>query len=79
MAYEWTIGIRYLRSTHRSGLVSFVASMSVIGLALAVAVLVVVLSVLNGFEAELRGRMLAVTAHGTIWGMSGQLPEWRRA
>ncbi len=79
MAYEWTIGIRYLRSTHRSGLVSFVASMSVIGLALAVAVLIVVLSVLNGFESELRSRMLAVTAHGTIWGMSGQLPEWRRA
>ncbi len=79
MAYEWTIGVRYLRSTHRSGLVSFVASMSVIGLALAVAVLVVVLSVLNGFEAELRTRMLAVTAHGTIWGMNGRLPEWRRA
>jgi lipoprotein-releasing system permease protein len=77
--YEWLIGTRYLRSAHRSGLVSFVASMSVIGLALAVAVLVVVLSVLNGFETELRGRMLAVTAHGTISGVSGQLPEWRRA
>ena len=48
--YEWLIGLRYLRSQHRSGFVSFVASMSVIGLALGVAVLIVVLSVLNGFE-----------------------------
>jgi lipoprotein-releasing system permease protein len=77
--YEWLIGIRYLRSTHRSGLVSFVASMSVIGLALAVAVLIVVLSVLNGFESELRGRMLTVTSHGTISAIDGRLPNWRDA
>ena len=63
LPYEWLIGTRYLRSAHRSGFVSFVASMSVIGLALGVAVLIVVLSVLNGFERELRSRMLAVTSH----------------
>jgi len=77
--YEWTIGIRYLRSRHRSGFVSFVASMSVIGLALGVAVLVVVLSVLNGFETELRSRMLAVTSHGTISGFEGGIADWRTA
>jgi lipoprotein-releasing system permease protein len=77
--YEWLIGIRYLRSTHRSGFVSFVASMSVSGLALGVAVLVVTLSVLNGFETELRNRMLSVTSHATITGIDGRIPGWRPA
>jgi lipoprotein-releasing system permease protein len=77
--YEWLIGTRYLRSTHRSGFVSFVASMSVIGLALGVAVLIVVMSVLNGFEHELRGRMLTVTSHATITGIDGEIANWRQA
>jgi len=77
--YEWKIGVRYLRSAHRSGFVSFVASMSVIGLALGVAVLIVVLSVLNGFERELRSRMLAVTSHATITGVDGYIANWREA
>ena len=77
--YEWLIGTRYLRSTHRSGFVSFVASMSVIGLALGVAVLIVVMSVLNGFERELRSRMLTVTSHATITGVEGQIADWQRA
>jgi lipoprotein-releasing system permease protein len=79
MPYEWLIGVRYLRSQHRSGFVSFVASMSVIGLALGVAVLVVVLSVLNGFETELRSRMLSVTSHATISGLDGDITDWREA
>jgi len=78
-SYEWLIGTRYLRSTHRSGFVSFVASMSVIGLALGVAVLIVVLSVLNGFEKELRSRMLTVTSHATITGIEGEIVNWRQA
>ncbi len=77
MAYEWLIGVRYLRSEHRSGFVSFVASMSVLGLTLGVAVLIVVLSVLNGFERELRGRMLVVTSHATISGVDGEIADWR--
>src|SRR4051794_22056578 len=75
--YEWLIGVRYLRSAHRSGFVSFVAFMSVLGLALGVAVLIVVLSVLNGFERELRGRMLAVTSHATLSGVDGSIGDWR--
>src|SRR5688572_14993517 len=78
-SYEWLIGTRYLRSAHRSGFVSFVASMSVIGLALGVAVLIVVLSVLNGFERELRSRMLTVTSHATITGVNGAIANWRQA
>jgi lipoprotein-releasing system permease protein len=79
MAYEWIIGTRYLRSAHRSGFVSFVAFMSVAGLALGVAVLIVVMSVLNGFETELRNRMLTVTSHATITGIEGVIPNWRKA
>jgi lipoprotein-releasing system permease protein len=75
--YEWRIGTRYLRSTHRRGFVSFVALMSVSGLTLGVATLIVVLSVMNGFERELRSRILAVTSHATISGLSGSLPGWR--
>src|ERR1700726_1952927 len=76
-AYEWLIGTRYLRSTHRRGFVSFVALMSVCGLTLGVATLIVVLSVMNGFERELRSRILAVTSHATIMGLNGALPDWR--
>ena len=75
--YEWSIGTRYLRSTHRRGFVSFVAVMSVCGLMLGVATLIVVLSVMNGFERELRSRMLAVTAHATLSGLSGSLTDWQ--
>jgi len=76
-AYEWLIGTRYLRSTHRRGFVSFVALMSVCGLMLGVATLIVVLSVMNGFERELRSRILAVTSHATIMGLSGPMSDWR--
>lgn len=75
--YEWLIGTRYLRSTHRRGFVSFVALMSVCGLTLGVATLIVVLSVMNGFERELRTRILAVTSHATLTGMSGTLTDWQ--
>jgi lipoprotein-releasing system permease protein len=76
-AYEWLIGTRYLRSTHRRGFVSFVALMSVCGLTLGVATLLVVLSVMNGFERELRNRILAVTSHATLTGLTGSLGDWR--
>src|SRR6516165_6451617 len=76
-AYEWLIGTRYLRSTHRRGFVSFVALMSVIGLMLGVATLIVVLSVMNGFERELRNRILSVTSHATLSGLDGTLADWR--
>ena len=76
-AYEWLIGTRYLRSTHRRGFVSFVALMSVCGLTLGVATLIVVLSVMNGFERELRTRILSVTAHATIMGLDGSLADWQ--
>jgi lipoprotein-releasing system permease protein len=75
--YEWLVGTRYLRSTHRRGFVSFVSLMSVSGLALGVATLIVVLSVMNGFGRELRTRILSVTSDGTIMGLHGVIPDWQ--
>jgi lipoprotein-releasing system permease protein len=75
--YEWLVGTRYLRSTHRRGFVSFVALMSVCGLALGVATLIVVLSVMNGFGRELRIRILSVTSDATIMGLHGTIGDWQ--
>ena len=76
-SYEWLIGTRYLRSTHRRGFISFVAIVSVLGLALGVATLITVLSVMNGFEREIRSRILSVTSHATILGIEGNLSDWQ--
>ena len=76
-SYEWLIGTRYLRSTHRRGFISFVAIVSVLGLALGVATLITVLSVMNGFEREIRSRILSVTSHATLVGIEGNLPDWQ--
>ena len=75
--YEWLVGTRYLRSTHRRGFVSFVSLMSVCGLALGVATLIVVLSVMNGFGRELRTRILSVTSDATIMGLHGTISDWQ--
>jgi len=77
--YEWLVGTRYLRSGHRRGFLSFITGISVVGLALGVAVLLVVMSVMNGFESELRSRILTVTSHATLMGLDGPLPDWRLA
>ena len=73
--YEWLIGTRYLRSGHRRGFLSFITAISVVGLMLGVAVLVVVMSVMNGFEQELRARILSVTSHGMVMGTERTMPD----
>jgi len=74
--FELRIGRRYLRSTGNRFL-SFISLMSMLGVAIGVAVLIVVLSVMNGFELELRSRILGMTAHGTITAFGAGLPGWR--
>jgi len=75
--YEGFLGLRYLRAAPRPGFVSLIAGIAMFGLALGVAVLIVVLSVMNGFEEELRTRILSLTAHATISGLEGRLSDWR--
>ncbi len=78
-AWEWSVGTRYLRATQRRGFVSFVALMSMLGIMLGTAVLIVVLSVMNGFEGELRARILSVTSHASLTGLDAPLADWRKA
>lgn len=75
--YEGFIGFRYLRAASRRGFVSMIAGIAMTGLAVGVAVLVVVLSVMNGFEEELRSRILSLTAHATVSGLQGRIDDWR--
>lgn len=76
--YELFIGRRYLGSARGKGFASFIAAISMAGVAIGVAVLIVVLSVMNGFESELRGRILSMTAHATISGFGTGLADWQR-
>lgn len=71
------IGWRYTRSRRRDHFVSFIALISLLGMVLGVAALIVVLSVMNGFEAELRGRILALVPHGFVDAREGYLQDWQ--
>ncbi len=73
---EWFIGLRYLRSRRWRALVSFRTAASLLGLALGVTALIVILSVLNGLEAETRTRLLALSAHATVSAPDG-FADWR--
>ena len=74
---EWRIASRYLRARSDNGFLSFIALIGVLGVAIGVAVLLVVLGVMNGFERELKDRILSVAAHATISGIDGPLPDWQ--
>jgi len=72
-AFEYWIGNRYVRSRSNNSFVSLISAISMLGIAIAVTVLIVVLSVVNGFERELKDRLLAMTAHASIEGVDGEL------
>ncbi len=76
--YEYWIGSRYVRSRSSNRFVSIISAISMLGIAIAVAVLIIVLSVVNGFERELRERLLAMSAHATIEDSAGALDQWQR-
>ncbi|MEM7610895.1 MAG: lipoprotein-releasing ABC transporter permease subunit [Pseudomonadota bacterium] len=78
MKYEVGIGQRYVRARSGSGFVSFISIISMLGVAIGIAVLIIVLSVVNGFERELTGRLLAMSSHATIEGLDGSLNDWQR-
>ncbi|HHO58814.1 MAG TPA: lipoprotein-releasing ABC transporter permease subunit [Thiotrichales bacterium] len=73
---ELFIGLRYIRARRKSQFVSFIAFISIAGVALGVFALIVVLSVMNGFGNELRDRTLSMTSHATITGYDGFLRDW---
>ncbi|OGB24341.1 MAG: cell division protein FtsX [Burkholderiales bacterium RIFCSPLOWO2_02_FULL_57_36] len=78
--FEWLVGIRYTRAGKRSGrnsFISFISLISMAGIALGVAALIFVLSIMNGFQKEVRDRMLSVLSHIEVFDASGALPDWR--
>ena len=71
------IGLRYTRARRRNHFISFISTTSMAGVALGVWALITVMSVMNGFHADLRERILFVVSHVTISGQGGQLRDWR--
>src|SRR6476620_8646967 len=71
LPYELVLGWRYTRAgraTRRNGFISFISGVSMLGISLGVAALIIVLSVMNGFQKEVRDRMLGVVSHIEIYG-----------
>ena len=78
MQYELFIGLRYTRAKRRNHFISFISLISMCGIALGVAALIVVLSVMNGFQKELRTRILGVASHVQVSGRGGELEAWQQ-
>jgi lipoprotein-releasing system permease protein len=82
LPYEFRIGLRYTRAgrraRRRNAFISFISAISMAGIALGVAALIVVLSVMNGFTKEVRDRMLSVLSHVEVSGYGDALADWQR-
>ncbi len=74
---EWFIGVRYLRSARGTLYVSFISLASMLGIAVGVAALIIILSVMNGFETELRTRLLSMTSHATLADAADRFGGWQ--
>jgi lipoprotein-releasing system permease protein len=75
--YELLIGLRYTRAKRRNHFISFISMISMLGIALGVAALIIVLSVMNGFQKEIRTRILGVTPHLQVTADTGQISLWQ--
>jgi lipoprotein-releasing system permease protein len=75
-AFERMVAFRYLRARRAEGFISVIAIFSLLGIALGVATLIIVMSVMNGFRAELLGRILGLNGHLGIYGTQGALPDY---
>ena len=76
---ELAIGLRYTRAKRRNRFISFISAVSMLGIALGVVALVATISVMNGFESELRTRILGMVAHATISGVGEDMQDWQHA
>ena len=74
-----SIGLRYLRAKRRNGFISFISLASILGIALGVCVLITTLSVMGGFQKEIRDRLLQMAAHVTVTAEGRPMDNWQRA
>jgi lipoprotein-releasing system permease protein len=75
--YELLIGLRYTRAQRRNHFISFISMISMLGIALGVAALIIVLSVMNGFQKEIRARILGITPHLQVTSENGLVNAWQ--
>src|SRR4051812_28292184 len=73
------IGLRYTRAKRRNHFISFISLMSMLGIALGVLVLITVLSVMNGFDAEIKKRVFSLWPPVTVDSIAGQVSNWQDA
>jgi lipoprotein-releasing system permease protein len=73
------IGLRYLRAKRRNGFISFISLASILGIIIGVMALITTISVMSGFQEELRARILGMVAHATVEGLDGPLENWPQA
>jgi len=78
LSFELFVGMRYTRAKRSNHFISFISLISVIGIALGMTVLITVLSVMNGFQREIRTRILGVASHVQLSGAGGMLSDWKR-
>jgi lipoprotein-releasing system permease protein len=76
---SFAIGLRYLRAKRRNGFISFISLASILGIIIGVMALITTISVMTGFQEELRSRILGMVAHATIEGLDGPLQGWEHA
>ena len=74
--FEWMLAVRYLRPTRREGFVSIISILSLLGIMIGVAALIIVMSVMNGFRYELLSRILGLQGHVLVQGIGGGLPDF---
>ena len=77
-SYEFFVGLRYTRARQRTRFISFISIISIVGMALGMMVLITVLSVMNGFQREIRTRILGVAAHVQVSGADNTLKNWEQ-
>ncbi len=74
--FELMVGLRYLTSKQKTGFVSFISFVSILGISLGVAALITVLSVMNGFQSEIRSKIISITSHMQITGINNSVNNW---
>lgn len=76
--FELKVGLRYLKAKQKNSFVSFISFISMIGIALGVAALITVLSVMNGFQHDIRQKIIGISAHMQLTDASGSLQNWQK-
>jgi lipoprotein-releasing system permease protein len=76
---EVFVGLRYTRAKRRNHFISFISLVSILGIAVGVTALITVISVMNGFDKELTGRILGMVAHATVSGVDETVRDWPKA